>query len=237
MSVSVAILDSGVHAAHPHVNGVAGGIAIGPDGGEHSDYVDRIGHGTAITAVIREKAPDAEVFAVKIFDQSLVAPIETLVHAIDWAIERRMRVVNLSLGTGKQEHEAVLRAAVDRALARGVILVSAGEDSGVRWLPGSLPGCVQVGLDWECPREEYRVIRLSCGRAVFRASGYPRPIPGVDPSRNLKGISFAVANMTGFVTRALEGRPDLSLGQLVDVLSRTGLRPVRQAGGLSHFPL
>jgi hypothetical protein len=37
---------------------------------------------------------------------------------------------------------------------------------------------------------------------VFRASGYPRPIPGVPADRNLHGISFAVANVTGFVARA-----------------------------------
>lgn len=38
---------------------------------------------------------------------------------------------------------------------------------------------------------------------VARASGYPRPIPGVPPERNLKGISFAVANVTGVLARAM----------------------------------
>ncbi len=222
MSVNVAVLDSGVHAEHPHVKGVAGGIAFREDGTGHHDYIDRIGHGTAITAAIREKAPQARIFAVKIFDQSLAASIETLATALDWAIGRRMRVINLSLGTKNPEHEAILKDAVQRAERYGAILVAAGEDSGTRWLPGSLPGCVQVGLDWECPRDEYRVLPLSCGRVVFRASGYPRPIPGVDPGRNLRGLSFAVANMTGFVARALEEKPDLTLGQLVATLNRMG---------------
>jgi len=34
------------------------------------------------------------------------------------------------------------------------------------------------------------------------ASGYPRPIPGVQPRRNLYGISFAVAQASGFAARA-----------------------------------
>ena len=38
----------------------------------------------------------------------------------------------------------------------------------------------------------------------FAASGFPRSLPGVPPKRNLHGISFAVANMTGFVARACE---------------------------------
>ena len=30
--VRVAIVDSGIHASHPHVQGVAGGVAIDPEG-------------------------------------------------------------------------------------------------------------------------------------------------------------------------------------------------------------
>jgi hypothetical protein len=71
----------------------------------------------------------------------------------------------------------------------------------VRWLPGSLPGVIPVQLDWECPRDRFRCVEID-GTTVFRASGYPRPIPGVPPDRNLHGISFAVANVTGFVARA-----------------------------------
>jgi hypothetical protein len=36
------------------------------------------------------------------------------------------------------------------------------------------------------------------------ASPFPRPIPGVPPERNLAGVSFAVANVTGFLARVLE---------------------------------
>ena len=42
---------------------------------------------------------------------------------------------------------------------------------------------------------------------IFYASAYPRSIPGVPVERNLHGASFAVANMTGFVARALAGTP------------------------------
>jgi subtilisin family serine protease len=199
--VRVAVIDSGVHASHPHVGRVAGGVAFADDGAEIEDYVDRLGHGTAVTAAILEKAPDADVYAVRVFDRTLSTSIATLVRAIDWASRSGMHVANLSLGTSKADHEATLREAVARASAAGVIVVSARDDEGVRWLPGSLPGVVPVQLDWSCPRDEYRHVRID-GTTVFRASGFPRPIPGVRPDRNLNGISFAVANMTGFVTRA-----------------------------------
>lgn len=195
----IAIIDSGVHAEHAHVNGVAGGVGITPEGGEESDFTDRIGHGTAVAAVIREKAPDAEIFAVKIFHGSLATRIEPLVSALGWSVRNRMDLINLSLGTGNRAHEAVLRAAIDRVRGAGILLIAAHEDAGVRWLPGSLPGVLPVGLDWDCPRGEYRTAALADGRTLYRASGYPRPIPGVPVERNLKGLSFAVANVTGLL--------------------------------------
>jgi hypothetical protein len=197
--MKIAVIDSGVHGSHPHVNGVSGGIAILADGREESDYTDRLGHGTAVTAVIREKAPEAEVFAVKIFHESLAARIGPLLQAIEWSARNGMDLVNLSLGTSNPEHEAALRDAVARATARGCRVVAAGEDEGVRWLPGAIEGVIAVKLDWDCPREEYRKCTEADGRVSYRASGYPRPIPGVPMERNLKGLSFAVANVSGLL--------------------------------------
>ncbi len=197
--VRIAIIDSGVHASHPHVNGVASGISIFPDGREDPDYTDRLGHGTAVTAAIREKAPLAEVFAVKIFHDTLATRIESLVQGIDWSLRQHVRFINLSLGTQNPDHEPLLRLALARVLARDCRLITAGEDAGIRWLPGALPGASPVELDWDCPRDEYRTVADPSGRLTYRASGYPRPIPGVPPERNLKGLSFAVANVTGLL--------------------------------------
>jgi len=194
----VGIIDSGVHAAHPHVRGVAGGVAILEDGSEAADFTDRLGHGTAVAAVIREKAPDAELYAVKIFHASLASRIGPLVLAIHWCVRNRMDLINLSLGTQNAEHEELLREAVDGASRAGIRLVAAHE-----WLPGRLPGAVPVALDWECAREALRTTPLADGRTLYHASGFPRPIPGVPAERNLKGISFAVANVTGLLARDL----------------------------------
>lgn len=220
--VRIAVVDSGVHAAHPHVGGVAGGVGIDAHGAEHADYVDRLGHGTAVTAAIREKAPGAEIFAVKVFDRELSTSIGSLVAAIDWAGRSGMHLVNLSLGTPQAAHEAALRDAVARALAAGSLVVSARDDgsgNAVRWLPGSLPGVIAVQVDWEIARDRYRAETVD-GGVVFLASGFAREIPGVPPERNLNGVSFAVANMTGFAARALESRaPDRSLAAVVGALS------------------
>lgn len=216
-SIRVAVIDSGVHADHPHVGGVAGGIGIDDHGATHPDYVDRLGHGTAVTAAIREKAPHAEIFAIKVFDRELSATGQALVAACEHALSIRAHLVNLSLGTQNTEHEAALAGVVGRLRSTGAIVIAAGEQDGVRWLPGSLAGAWAVSLDWSVPRDTCRIDRLNRQGAAFRATGFPRPIPGVPPARNLKGLSFAVANVTGTVARLLAEDDD---GDAVTVLTR-----------------
>jgi subtilisin family serine protease len=199
---TVAIVDSGVHASHPHVRGVAAGVGIDDRGRQHDDYVDRLGHGTAVTAVIREKAPAARILSIKVFDRELNATAMALVAALQWARHAGAHVVNLSLGTLNTEHEERLAEEVNAAIASGVLIVAAAPSADRRWLPGALPGVIGVTVDMTMPRDRCRAIRDQRGEVVITASGYPRPIPGVPEDRNLKGLSFAVANATGLVARA-----------------------------------
>lgn len=214
--VRVAIVDSGVHAGHPHVGGTTGGIAIDDHGPTTDDFVDRVGHGTAVAGAIREKAPDAALLAVKVFDRSLATTGATLAAAIRWAAAQDVALVNLSLGTTNQEHRPLLKDAIATAASRQAIIVTAAPDEHAMWLPGALDRVVAVSLDWTCPRDRCRIEVREDGRVSIAASGFPRPIPGVDPARNLKGASFAVANATGLIARALEGR---RVGSLVELLA------------------
>jgi hypothetical protein len=188
--VRVAVIDSGVHVSHPHIGAVAGGAAFGPDM-DRGSYVDSLGHGTAVMAAIQEKAPAAEYYALRVFHRALRTRVEYLLEALEWCLEHGIDIANLSLGTANPEHGPRFEEFIARA--NFTIVAAAGT------LPGSLNGVLGVELDPECGRDVYR---YRDGR--FRASGYPRPIPGVPPERNLQGISFAVANLTGFAARAFE---------------------------------
>jgi subtilisin family serine protease len=203
--IDVAVIDSGVNVPHPHLPGVAGGVAFDLRGTESDDVVDRLGHGTAAAAAIHEKAPDARLYVVKVFDRELATTVSTLVRAIDWASDRGIRLINLSLGTPNEFRVAELAPAVERAVARGSIIVSAFEFEDRLWFPGAMPGVVGVVVDGRQPREEVAVVDRPSGSVLY-ASPYPRPIPGVPPERNLNGMSFAVANATGVLARTLAGR-------------------------------
>lgn len=200
----VGVIDSGVHADHSHIGAVAAGAAFDPRGRSSPDCVDRLGHGTAVAAAIQDLAPDVRICPLKVFDRRLDAPVEALVAAIGWAAEHALPLVNLSLGTADVSHAGALADAVSRAHAAGTTVVAAGSDAGIDWLPGSLgvEGVIRVELDWSCPRGAHSAGHAG-STAVFRTCGYPRPIPGVDPERNLKGLSFAVASVTGIAARAM----------------------------------
>jgi len=196
--LKIAVIDSGVNIKHPHICAVTHGILL--DGVSHESFEDTVGHGTAVMAAIQENAPGAEYFAVKLFGNSLRASSVQLMQAIEWAIEARVAIVNLSLGTPNLDHRRSMEELVKRAQQAGVLLVAArNAGPAMPVLPGSLEGVIGVDVDWTLPRDRFRAVD-----GVFFASGFPRSLPGVPPTRNLNGVSFAVANMTAFVARVCQ---------------------------------
>lgn len=184
-----------------------------PDG----DAVDRLGHGTAVVAAIRDLAPGATIIVGKIFDRALATNAEVLARGIAWAASRGARLINLSLGTANKAHEQVLRESVAQAADAGALVVSARDAGGIVSLPGSLTGVVSVVADPRLDREE-----LVVEENEFAAAPFPRAIPGVPKERNVSGVSFAVANVSGFLARLLEGRPNLR--RVEDVLRSLSFR-------------
>ena len=203
--VRVAVIDSGIHPANPHIGVPVSGIRVRSGGEVDDDFVDRIGHGTAVAAAILEKAPAVDLVAVRVFDGTLATSADVLAAAIRRAAADGARLINLSLGTANPNRAALLGAAVEEAHSAGSIVVSAFESGGVKWLPGSLPNVIGVVLDHACGRDAIHMVLDGSRQSVrLSASGSPRPIPGVPVERNLSGISFAVANATGFLARLLE---------------------------------
>ncbi|MEE2777769.1 MAG: S8 family serine peptidase [Acidobacteriota bacterium] len=199
--VRVAIVDSGVTVGHPHLPDIRVGLSIAMDGSIGTDFADRIGHGTAVAAAIHEKAPDAEILPVRVFERALETGAAVLVAAVDAAVERGAAIVNLSLGTPDLTRALLFEPCIARAVEAGALIVSPARHRDRLWLPGSLAQTVGVELDDELDRNEIR--RTESGQR-WAASGYPRPIPGVDPKRNLRGVSFAAANVSGLLARALQ---------------------------------
>ncbi len=230
--VKVAVVDSGINAHHSHIQRVAGGVQIrweeddAPAFGE--DYRDSLGHGTAIAGVIRAKAPDAELYSVKVFDGDLRTHARVVAAAIGWAAEQRMHVVNVSLSTSKAEHRALLQQACDEATQRGVILVAAGDEPGRDVFPASFANVIGVAGDERCGWDQY----VCCpGESIeFRAHPHPRPLRRRPQKFNLRGHSFAAAHITALIARILEQHPAAQRSELIEILAANATPGPESAG-------
>lgn len=168
----VAVIDSGVDAANPHLEGVlAGGTDLVGDGAGSAGYADGYGHGTAIAGEIAAQtvdgsgveglAPGARILSVRVFagtdDQAVAAgtgpSISRLAAGIRFAADAHAQVINVSLSTAVDD--PALRDSVAYATAHGSLVVASSgnrdsslavekdQQDGVRY-PAGYPGVLGV---------------------------------------------------------------------------------------------
>lgn len=226
--IRIALIDSGVNPAHSHVGPIAGGAAfgVGPRGKvlQSSDFRDTLGHGTALAGILKFKAPEAELFAVKIFTDRLVTSIEVLEAALRWAIEQKMHVVNLSLGTANPEHRARMAGIAARAKRARTLIAASSPPEMTDMLPAALDGIFGVAASDECSWRDYRYITE--GPIHFRAHPSPRPLPGLDQARNYRGHSFASAHLSALLALLIQDRPEMGFADARARLIKSAAGPL-----------
>jgi len=218
--IRVGIADSGVNPRHPHVRRLAGGVGIRFRDGRvewDDEFHDLIGHGTAVAATICGKAPDAELYSIRIFRRRLSATAESLVAAIEWAAKKHLHLLNLSLGCTSAARREEIEQACLRAERAGAFIVAAAEADGVPSLPGCLPVAIGVKPDPSLPLSGYHFVEEGSG-TQFLASPWAHELPGLPREKNFHGSSLAVANLTGMAARAFELHRPESLTELREVL-------------------
>ncbi|GAB6145327.1 S8 family peptidase [Desulfocicer niacini] len=223
MENDIAIIDSGVNPNHPHVQEVSGGHGYVQGAGgivmKNNDFMDEIGHGTAIAGIIRNSVPDAALYAVKIFKRELGAPASLLIEALRWAIEQRFRIIHLSLGLESEQHVEPLRQLCRTAHARNILILASARSPHDRIYPACFETVIGVCRSLDC--DWGRVVFYPGAAVEFGAHGQPRPIPGLPQEQNFSGHSFAVAHVTALAARLLRENPSKDPGWLRDCLVRS----------------
>ena len=181
-----------MNAGHPHVAGLG---QIVPD-----DQSDTLGHGTAAAAAILHLAPGSELHSLKVFDSLPHCPFETVLEALEESIALQPKLINLSLGTTRNDWNEALVGIIARLHEHGITLVSPATAGGLPSFPGSLAGVTGVLMDATLPRERPE-LRETGEHRFWYASPYPRDLPNLPRGANLAGISMAAANLTGYLAR------------------------------------
>ncbi|MFE8696454.1 S8 family serine peptidase [Cytobacillus sp. FJAT-53684] len=126
--VKVGILDTGIRSKHPDLR-ITGGKSFVQ---YTSSYEDDQGHGTHVAGIIGALnnqigvvgvAPDADLFAIKVLDDQGEGNQSDVVAGIEWAIQKKMDVINLSLTA--PQGSILLDEALKRAYNEGILIVAA----------------------------------------------------------------------------------------------------------------
>jgi subtilisin family serine protease len=222
--VKVAIVDSGVDAAHPAVGAVAGYVAIGEDpqktGAFRYDttpHQDAFGHGTACAGIVRSLAPDCEIYSVKVLGAGLTGRGVVFAAGLRWAIENGMHVCNLSLGTTKKDFYAVLHELADLAYFRNVVLVTAANNMPVPSFPSVYASVISVAA--HDGKDPFCFYYNPSPPVEFGAPGIDVRVPWLDGKwLTTTGNSFAAPHISGIVARILAKHPGLTPFQVKAIL-------------------
>lgn len=151
-SVIVAVLDTGVNAAHEDLTG---SILTGYNAFDGSaNTADDNGHGTETSGTIAAHINNSlgtagicagcQILPVKVLDSSGTGSWSTIANGITWATDHGATIINMSLaGYG---YDSTLDSAVQYAISHGVLVVAAaGNDSTIQQAyPAADSGVVSV---------------------------------------------------------------------------------------------
>ncbi len=224
--VKIAIIDSGVDYEHPEIGSITQGMDIKIDSDGQiiwgTDYADRSGHGTACTGIIRQIAPDAEIYIIRIFEQSLVADGKLLIAALQWVIDRGIDVVNLSLGTTDRQYFEPIQELCRQAAQEDIILVAAAHNRGIESYPAIFPDVIGVQGKPLQKLNDYYFRKNNHIECV--AHGGEQILCWKNSSKVITaGSSFAASRIAGIVCLIRQIYPCASLNATREILSLQSL--------------
>ncbi|MBS3922894.1 MAG: S8 family serine peptidase [Nitrosarchaeum sp.] len=157
--IKIAVIDTGVDYNHPDLFG------FGPDGKVVGGYnfinegeppLDTNGHGTQVAGVIaadgilKGVAPKAKILSYKVSEDGEGVSSDLIIKAINKSIEDGADIINISLGVNKTNSN--IDKAVDNALQKGIIVITAAGNDGpipqTIGSPGKNPGSITVGATY-----------------------------------------------------------------------------------------
>lgn len=222
----VAVVDSGVEADHPALEGSlegAVGVEMDPAGtgeavvSEDKPPRDLSGHGTACAGIIHSMAPDAELYSIRVLGRDLKGKATQFAAGLRWAIEHQMHVINLSLSTSRAQYFGLFHDLADKAYFQNIILVSAANNFPVPSYPSLYSSVVSVAAHEG--KDPFTYYYNPAPPVEFGAPGIDVRVAWREKSYvTTTGNSFAAPHIAGIVALIRALHPDLAPFQMKTVL-------------------
>jgi minor extracellular protease Epr len=177
---------------------------------------DKDEHGYWMALVLKEIAPEVEVYALNTSDRDERTRVTAMIKAIDWAIEQQLDLLTYSYSQLSPEGRELLDPAVERAHQAGIVttFIHYGHPDNI--LPGSLHPGPEDGRepDVNVLHRDYSVVFVKEYAKIQRGekSDWYRPF---------LSISSTSPVTAGIVAMMLSVQPDLTPAQCQEILRRT----------------
>jgi type VII secretion-associated serine protease mycosin len=233
--VTVAVIDSGVDPDHPDL---AGALLPGLDTADsnlagRTGTEDLDGHGTAMAGLIAGRGHGSGAGLLGIAPAAKILPIAAggdgyaatafMTKAIDFAIQKRVGVINMSFATGDDD---VMHAAIRKAQAADIVLVaSSGNDDDLSNLVDKYPAKYPEVLAVGAYGKDRKIASASVTGPYVGLTAPGEQIISAD----IKGSDYKVAGGTSDATAIVSGAaallrakyPDMSAAEVVHRLTAT----------------
>ncbi len=216
--IPIAVIDTGVDASHPDLEGqIRTGYNVLTGS---TDTTDDNGHGTAVAGLIAARTNngrgiagmcwDCQIIPIKALNRAGAGTDAGIARAIIWATDAGAQIINLSLGGNSPS--ATLHEAVKYATARRVLLIAASGNEQQQGNPASYPAAYP------------EVLAVSSTGTTDLITGFANTgdyidlaAPGVGLWTTLPGNDYGPPNGTSFAAPYVAGtaglvwtvRPDL----------------------------
>ncbi len=189
---------------------------------------DLFGHGTACGGLIVDLAPEVEIVSVRVLGPDLKGRGAAFLGGLEWAVERGVDVINLSLSSRSEALFADFHELVDRAYFAGVTLVSAANNAPGASYPSLFSSVVSVAAhEQPDPWCWYYNPRPP---VEFGAWGVDVPIAWKDGgSTAATGNSFAAPHVAGLAALLRSAHPGLTPFEIKAALAATADLPAPRA--------
>ncbi len=226
-NVKVAVIDSGCDSLQLNDHRILKGISfINSKKGfileRNENYLDNLGHGSACIDIIFQIAPAVEIIPVKVFGNTLETSTEILVHAINYAINREVDIINLSLGTKLEEALYPLYAVCEEAKKKNIICIASNANSDINSYPAIFENVISVSSSEL--NNKFDFIYKEDELCECLADGFPKDAYYLlGQRRKMGGNSFAAPVISGITALFIEKYGKLALNEVRSLLKKYSL--------------
>jgi subtilisin family serine protease len=197
------------------------------------DPGDPVGHGTACAGIVHALAPAAQLVSVRVLGADNRAPGVLFAAAIEWLVEERIQIANLSLSSRKEALFGAFHDLADTAYFTNTLLVCAANNLPGPSYPSLFSSVVSVAAH-DVP-DPWTWFYNPSPPVEFGAWGVDVPVAWKGGGRIVAtGNSLAAPHVTGLATLLRQHHPTASPFEIKTLLAATATSARPSAGGRSR---